>query len=77
MATKTAPTIEQITKANPKVDGEAVAQTIKIVRELRKLGVDGPQYGLASPYGHEIHAQSEAWLDRSTRRRDGGDGRRE
>jgi hypothetical protein len=56
------PSPATILGTNPGVDAEALADVLKSVEELRRRGVAGPQYGLASPYGHStMTADTSAW----------------
>jgi hypothetical protein len=54
---------ELLAEQNPRVDLDAVTEAMQAVGELRRKGLAGPKYDLASPYGRSVrHSASEgAW----------------
>jgi len=43
--------VKEIAANNPAVDAESVSAALTLVESMRRLGLAGPHYGLASPYG--------------------------
>lgn len=44
-------TLEEIKKRNPNIDEEKLKESLDLSEELRRQGVKGRRYGLASPFG--------------------------
>lgn len=57
--------VKSYAKANPKVDLKSVTEALETVGELRRRGIAGPKYDLASPYGRSVrHSSSEgSWAE--------------
>lgn len=55
---------EALAEKNPKVDLKSVIEALEVVGELRRKGIAGPRYNLASPYGRSVrHSASEgSWV---------------
>jgi hypothetical protein len=58
--------VEELAKTNPKVDGDKVREVQEAIEELRRGGVLGPSYGIASPYERKPpqKTHSSVWLQR-------------
>lgn len=52
--------VEELLNANPLVDGEKLAEGLETLDKLRQIGLERPDYKLASPYGHAgVHSADE------------------
>lgn len=59
--------VATLAASNPRVDARVVREGLLLVAELRKAGVMGQGYDLASPYGSTVHGAGEkAWLGASS-----------
>jgi hypothetical protein len=54
------PSVEEIAKNNPEVDVGQLRKAQELLKELRREGVDGPEYGIVSPYERRPSRQPES-----------------
>ena len=57
------PTVEELAESNPQVDVGQLREAQELVRELRREGVGGAEYGIVSPYERRPTRQPEATAD--------------
>lgn len=50
MTNKKDETAKRVAASNPNVDAKILRKTLKLVRELRKAGIEQKQYDLAPPF---------------------------
>lgn len=51
--------MEQLIKTNPQVDAKQFAEAMRLLGELRRLGVKRQEYGLIQPFTRHYHDTAE------------------
>ena len=57
------PAVEELAKTNPQVDVGQLREVQELMKELRREGVSGAEYGIVSPYERRPSRQPESATD--------------